>query len=137
MSGWRLALSGGLRRSAEEEIDAEDCRVGKVPWEDLCKTVLKACSEIIPPKQKKANKPWISEETLKLIEEKRHVRTSGEWEKEKQLRKQVQRAAKKDRTNWLERLTSTGDWESLRIARRGSRRQQNRLRNSARWLSGI
>jgi hypothetical protein len=85
---------------------------------------------VLPARQKQANKPWISQETLDLVDEKRRARAHGDWELEKTLRKQVHKSAGKDRTNWLQQLAVAGDWASLRSLRKGRKKQQGRLYNS-------
>ena len=98
-------------------------------WEALRNSSLTACMETIPQRQNVANKPWISERTLSLLDEKRAARLENDWVSEKLLRRRSRNSAKKDRTAWLENLSATGDWNAMKLLRKKRKRQQGRLRS--------
>ena len=98
-------------------------------WRSMCQQGLKVAEELLPMKKPKANKPWISESTLELIELKRQARTSNSWTRERELNKKIKREAKNDRARWLMDLSSHGDWKALRFLRKGIAHQQGRLKN--------
>ena len=60
----------------------------------------------------------------------------GNWNEERRLRKIVQVAVRKDKAHWLEELVATGDWGALQTFRKGRRKQEGRLKDSAGNLVG-
>ena len=54
----------------------------------------------------------------------------GDWELEKQLRKQEKAPVKRDQANWIDHIAADGSWDSIKLLRRGRRKQQGRLRNA-------
>jgi len=100
-----------------------------ISWKTMCTNSLDACRAALPEKTRTANKPWISDRTLQLIEQKRTARLENDWAMEGKLRKDVRNSVKKDRAAWLEKLSSTGDWNSMKLLRKKPKRQQGRLSN--------
>ena len=72
-------------------------------------------------------KPWISNDTLALIDQRRRARALGNHEEELQLHKEVKRAARRDRRIWLLDLASSGSWNAARRLRTGAVHSQGRL----------
>ena len=99
-------------------------------WEQQCKNVNTIAEELLPQKSSAPRKPWISQETLALLDHKHAARRSGDWESERLIRKQVRQSARRDRARWLESVASTGSWASISKLRRGPRKNQGRLRNT-------
>ena len=99
-------------------------------WDCACSSVAAALLQYVPVESTKVNKPWISSRTLDLLNQRREARVNGNWNVEKQLQKEVKKSAKKDRSNWLEDLASSGDWKSIKKLRRGRIVKQGRLKNT-------
>jgi exonuclease III len=66
-------------------------------WE-VAKAAMKTASCSLPPKEGKANHPWISKETLDLITLRRQARAQNDYRNEQRLHKEVRKASKIDRT---------------------------------------
>ena len=99
-----------------------------VPWRPLFSRALSvACNRT----KRQAHKPWISSRTLHLLEETDDARASRNPHLEKILHGQVKQSVKMDRSQWLDDLLKTGDWnEILRRLRRGHRPRSGRLKNT-------
>ena len=80
--------------------------------------------------KRQARKPWISSRTLHLLEEREKARTSRNPHLEKMLHGQVKQSVKMDRSQWLDDLLKTGDWNEIRRLRKGHRPQLGRLKNA-------
>ena len=80
--------------------------------------------------KRQARKPWISSRTLHLLEERDKARTSRNLHLEKMLHGQVKQSVKMDRSQWLDDLLKTGDWNEIRRLRKGHRPQSGRLKNA-------
>ena len=80
--------------------------------------------------KRQARKPWISSRTLHLLEERDKARTSRNLHLEKMLHGQVKHSVKMDRSQWLDDLLKTGDWNEIRRLRKGHRPQSGRLKNA-------
>jgi len=115
------------RRVETELCQASDGTVASNGWEEACISTMAVARELLPTKPKAPNKPWITTSTLELISKKQQARADHNWELEKELRKQISKAAKKDRAAWLEDLAAKGDWNAVRQLRKGRRFQQGRL----------
>ena len=98
-------------------------------WTNLCSDVLSACALVLPVRCKKPNKPWISKDTLDLIEKRQLARADADHVLERTLHKKVRASARKDRGTWLERLTANGDWDAMKHVRKPRPHKQGRLRN--------
>ena len=130
---WTVLQNPDLRRAISQSISTN---MSDVPvsneneyWEKACSVMASAIASLIPVINVRANKPWISSETLELLRLRREARLGGQWDREKQLRAEVKRSAKRDRARWLEDLASSGDWKCLRRLRRGRPVKQGRLRD--------
>jgi len=99
-------------------------------WSTACDGMRQAAEANLPSLPKQPNKPWISQDTLDLVDSKRSARARGDWVTEKLLRAKVQKSAKQDRAKWLQDLATRGDWASLRLLRKGRKMQQGRLYNT-------
>ena len=88
-----------------------------------------AASEVVPSRLVKRKRPWISDDTLALIESKLHARQNGRFDAVARLSKQVKTQVKRDREKWLCDLAGSGDWKQIRLLRNGSAKAQGRLQN--------
>ena len=78
--------------------------------------------------KRQAHKPWISSRTLHILEERDRARTSRNPHLEL-LHGQVKQSVKMDRSQWLDDLLKTGDWNEIRRLHKGHRTQSGRLKN--------
>jgi len=100
-------------------------------WWEGGKEAMTFARKTLPPRQRIANKPWISEATLSLIDSRRIARANNDYEIEQRLHREVRKSAKVDRTVWLERILETGDWKQLRNIRKPKKLKHSRLRNAS------
>ena len=77
-----------------------------------------------------ASKPWIADCTLTTIDRRNAARIAADWDLERELNRQVKLEARSDRTAWLNDLVRAGDWESLKVLKRGFKPNQGRLVDS-------
>ena len=73
--------------------------------ESFCMVAKQITSKVFPEKQPDIKKPWISEDTFKLICEKHHIQRRGNAEEHKQMCKRVRKATKQDWETWLGQMT--------------------------------
>ena len=119
-----------VNKSMIEHTNTGPCDLNR-RWDTLQDTVRVAVERNIPVLPAEAKRPWISQATLDLIQERTRAHIDQNWPLEKDLRKQVHRSARSDRGRWLEDLVKDGDWNSIKRLRRGRRVHQSRLENSA------
>ena len=105
-----------IRRCFEERISEEiqKARIQEAGIdqriENINKIILETTEMIIPEKEK-ANRKWISSETLELAKEKREIRVRMKNSKElvteyRKLCNRIRIAARKDKQNWIEKKCS-------------------------------
>ena len=93
-------------------------------WMEICNTVHKIGSKIIPKKEKCKKAKWLSEEALQLAVKKkkreRDVKSKGEREKYTHLNAEFQRRARRGKKAFLrgqykeiKENSRMGDWRSL------------------------
>ena len=78
-----------------KELDLVD-RVPEELWMEVCNTVQEAVTKTSPKKNKCKMTKWLSEEALKIAEERREAKGKGERERYVQLNAEVQRRARRD-----------------------------------------
>ena len=66
---------------------------------------------------------------MEMIEKRRAARESNDVKEEQRLHKQVRIAAKKNRTEWVDRLLVTGTWEQVKRLRKKAPRRPGKLRD--------
>ena len=76
-------------------------RVPEELWMEVCNSVQKAVTKIIPKKKKCKNAKWLSEEALQIVEERRDMKGKGESESYTQLNAEFQRIARRDKKAFL------------------------------------
>ena len=67
----------------------------------FCEIALNVAKKVVPAKDQKREKPWISNETLKLIEHKHRIYRVNDTEGFRIASRQVKLATKKDRESGL------------------------------------
>ena len=88
-----------------------------------------ACSACIPESAARPHRPWISTQTLELIELRNNARRCSHYELELALNKRIKLGAKDDRRNWLNEQLENGDWSAIRKLRRVEARHPGRLQD--------
>ena len=73
---------------------------------------------VLPVSPMQPRRPWIRQATLDLITARSSARISGDYETEKKLNKDIRRAAKVDRAEWLNSLVASGSWDGVRRLRK-------------------
>ena len=86
--------------------------------------------QVLPKMPVVRRKPWISDSTISLIEQRRLARQHFDSDGEKLLHKAIKKSARKDRRTWLLDLAGKGDWKSLRLLRKPRVAPQGRLKDS-------
>jgi hypothetical protein len=127
---WTALDNSELRKLFVERASQDLPIADEQGWPLACQSLLDAAQTHLPKKSRPPNKPWITKQTLEIIDKHRHARAQGIWPLEQQLKKQVRKFAKLDRANWLKDLAVQGDWAALRLLRKGARKHQGRLYNA-------
>ena len=70
-------------------------------WMEVCNSVQKAVTKIIPKKKKCKKAKWLSEESLQIVEERRDMKGKGESESYAQLNAEFQRIARRGKKAFL------------------------------------
>ena len=89
-----------------------------------------AASVCLPERAVRANRPWISNGTLELLEKRLEARRARDYDSERTLTKRIKANVKRDRSQWLDDALATGDWAEVRKLRRGRKLQQGSLKNA-------
>ena len=72
-------------------------RVPEELWTKVCNTVQEAVTKIISKKKKCKKAKWLSEEVLKIVEERREAKSKVDNERYVQLNVEFQRIARRDK----------------------------------------
>ena len=97
-----------------------------------CQKTNVAAEKVLPSAKASQNKRWISEDTLNLVEQRRHAFVNGDAESYAFFNKEVKKSARTDRRRWLSEMAGSNDWNSLRkLRKQGAQQHQGRLKNSA------
>jgi len=86
---------------------------------------------LLPKVERKANQPWISCDTLQLLELRRQARAQHDCENERKFHKEARNHAKLDRTRWMDSLLEEGNWQQIRALRKPRKLKCGRLKNSS------
>ena len=82
---------------------------------------MKNACQALPTAPEAANNPWITANALDLIRQRRLARAANDYDNEKLLHQQVRASAKKNRTEWLDKMLQDGNWTQVRQLRRPRR----------------
>ena len=74
-------------------------------------------------------RPWISSTTLALIQQRELVRAMGDRDGELLLNRQIRKAAKQNRREWLESMLAGGSWSAVRRLRRKPAVKPTQIKN--------
>eukprot|EP00959_Pyramimonas_sp_CCMP1952_P206304 4314749-Pyramimonas_sp.AAC.1 len=105
------ARTGELEGASNEE--AADA------WGTLRRNICGAIEDCIPAEARSRRRPWISGNTLQLIEQRSLARQSGDIGREKSLAREIKRSARRDRAAWLRDIAAQGNWGAIQKLRRG------------------
>ena len=121
-----------MNREIEERLDRTNLQGGGLSqvWEQLSNTYAKAIEHHVPKIVFKPKKPWISEDTLQLIEQRGRLRVQGDMEAVAKLNRDIRKAAKQDKRTWLDEQLQTGDWGPVTNLRKPFRQQVLTLRSN-------
>ena len=89
-----------------------------------------AATSTIPTIPLQPHKPWIAARTLDLIQRRNSMSSSGDSDGVERLSKDIKKSVGQDRSDWLDALLDSGDWQQIRELRRGYKPKQGRLRDS-------
>ena len=76
-------------------------RMPRELWTEVCNIVQEVVTKTIPKKKKCKKAKWLSEEALKIVEERREAIGKGERGKYTQLNAEIQRTALRDKKAFL------------------------------------
>ena len=76
-------------------------RVPEELWTEVCNTVQKAVTKIIPNKKKCKKAKWLSEDALEMAEKRREGKGKGKKERYTHLNVEFQRIARRDKKPFL------------------------------------
>ena len=92
---------------------------------------MRAAEAVLPNRRRTPNKPWISESTMGLIDQRSAARECDDLPGERRLHKEIRAAAKKDRTEWVEQMLSSGTWDQVKRLRQKSVHRPGKLRDQS------
>ena len=72
-------------------------------WTEVHNSVQEAVTKANPKKKKCKKEKWLSDEALKIVEERREEKGKGEREKYTQLNTEFQRIARRDKNAFLKK----------------------------------
>ena len=121
-----------MNKDIEDNIAKESLKAGRPTdiWSKLSSTYLQAVERNIPKASSKPRKPWISQSTLDLLEERGRLRQQGDMVKVTKLNRDIRKAAKRDKHNWLDGQLQSGDWGPIGNLRKPFRTQVLSLRGN-------
>ena len=93
-----------------------------------------AAGETLGRRTVKRRRPWITERTLRIIEDRGSARQWGDNAEERRLNVAIRQSVKRDRGIWLNDLVASGDWASIRKLKKGFIPAQGRLKNENGFL---
>ena len=67
----------------------------------------------LPARDIRARRPWTSQRTLDLIQERSLHRQRGDHDNERRLHKEIRKSGKQDRETWLNILAASGGWDAV------------------------
>ena len=117
--------------SASSSVNTGPSNSVNLLYENMLEGFDYAAAQILPTQVLKPQKPWISAGTIQLLERRKTARLARDYDEEQVLARLVKVSVKQDRTNWLETLTATGDWNEIRKLRKGFVPKQGRLKTIA------
>ncbi len=78
------------------------------------KTAQAAANANLPHTRALPRRPWISERTLSLIDERAEARATRQYEQEIHLNKRIKQSVRADKDQWLQDLVADGTWMGVK-----------------------
>ena len=97
-------------------------------WEQGARAAQVAAA-VLPRRPEEVKRPWVSQRTLALIQQRSEARASNDRPEERRLLKEVRRSCKNDKTMWLDSNIASGRWDDIRRFCRPRQHKQGRLQN--------
>ena len=94
---------------------------------DIVTKAFKVAERQLPKMPLRRRKPWMSQRTLDIINQRHEARRAGNRAEELRLHLEVKKGAKIDKRRWLLGLAGSGEWQKLRQLRQGTSHSQGRL----------
>ena len=83
------------------------------------KDTLKEVAEKTIPKKEKKNRPtWMSQDTLRVVENRRQMKMEGNWAEVRKLNGEIQKRMRKDKENYLK--------EKCKVLEEHNKKRQNK-----------
>ena len=89
----------------------------------------------LPVLPMKPKRPYISNATLHLIEQREVTRREGHFERELEMNRVVKKAVADDKSKYLRTLAGSRCWKDIKLLRKPLQPQQGRLQNVAGYLT--
>lgn len=125
-----LSVSNSFQALFEESLQprALEKHSGNLNLVSDCITeAFEAAGAALPKVTAAKRKPWISQATMGLVEQRRLAHTRNQFAEERRLHTEVKKSAKRDKKKWLEDLAGTNSWRALRQLRGGTKHLQGKL----------
>ena len=97
--------------------------------EALKESIHKAKETAFRKVDQKINKPYISDKTMQLREERQKTRDNQDGPKEKAQHKQVRNAVKADKRKYWAELLDKEDWKEVKLTKKGFMPKYTRLKH--------
>eukprot|EP00959_Pyramimonas_sp_CCMP1952_P442841 9270417-Pyramimonas_sp.AAC.1 len=99
----------------------------------VSRCMLESAAACIPAQQASRLRPWISDRTLHLIDERNTARQRGmaiSTTPERQLNRMIRQSAKADKNRWLTEGIESNGWDMIKSLRKGRAHKCGRLRDA-------
>ena len=119
-------VEDNLRR--QEHQNSEDVN----EMQSVLKAACTSAAESLPNFEAIPHKPWITIETLNLIDERTAARHNKDDEAERELTNLIKKSVKKDKKEWPESLACTGKWDDIKFLRDKKKLNKIKIKNKDR-----
>ena len=83
-------------------------------WGLFAEAAMAAMKECVPEKVRKPRRPWITPETMELVEHRKALAAAGFLLEARELDKAVKACAREDKRHWIERGLEESFWDPIR-----------------------
>ena len=88
-----------------------------------------AAHEIIPSSKVEPKRPWISQRTLRYIQERNVAKYGNDVDQLRRLNKMINHSVKQDRMSWMVDVLQNGDWQAIQKFRKSKQIRFTKLRS--------